>query len=156
MYHVNGKKRALLISNVINIIVSITLILTAIVSLIQLRWFHRLTIEEHSRYFILLLTSYSSFILLILVGLVLILIFAISCCCRNHHSVEFSQSKNPHQHVNNNSGDDDDNTNYYLVQQTYSMPSLCGLIFLYTLACIGLLALIVVWLYNSGELVSNN
>lgn len=70
-----GMRRALMLANVFNLLVAIYFIIISIVSLVQLRWYHQLTITIRVRHFVTSATSYFAFLILIFAALVLIVIF---------------------------------------------------------------------------------
>lgn len=71
-------KRTLFLVNVFNFLIGIYLILVAIISLVNLRWYHMLTVRTSAKHFITAPTSYFAFVILLFVGCVLILIFILN------------------------------------------------------------------------------
>lgn len=70
-------RRALALANVFNVLVAIYFIVIAIISLVQLRWYHQLTITTKVRHIITSTTSYFAFIVILVVAVLLIAIFMI-------------------------------------------------------------------------------
>lgn len=65
-------RRALLLANIFNLLVALYFIVIAIVALVQLRWYHQLTITVKVRYLLTSVTSYFAFFILIFAALLLI------------------------------------------------------------------------------------
>lgn len=73
----SGMRRALALANVFNLLVAIYFIVISIISLVQLRWYHQLTITTRVRHIITSTTSYFAFLILLAVAIVLVAIFVI-------------------------------------------------------------------------------
>lgn len=72
---ISAMRKALLLANVFNLLVALYFIIIAIIALVQLRWYHQLTITVNVRYLLTSVTSYFAFFILIFAGLLLIAIF---------------------------------------------------------------------------------
>lgn len=71
-------RKALLLAHVFNLLVAVYFIIIAIISLVQLRWYHQLTITIKVRHIVTSATSYFAFLILIFAGLILIIIFLLN------------------------------------------------------------------------------
>lgn len=76
-------KRALSIANLFNILVAIYFFIISTVSLIKLRWYHRLTVHNKWHHFISSSSSYFAFIILLAVALLLAIVFILSISYSN-------------------------------------------------------------------------
>ena len=171
-------RRALLLANCFNLLVAIYLIIIAIVALIELRWYHQLTVTIRVRHFITTATSYSAFFLLIFVGLVLAGIFVASTLSlktssktttttttyvnpdeNNAASQEQFQSQTKSRRriiLRQATRSEDEDGDEAATQTLSSNTRVICLIFFHLLASVGLVVILVVWLCNTGELVRDS
>lgn len=173
-------RRALLLAHVFNLLVAIYFIIISIVSLVQLRWYHQLTVTIRIRHVVTSATSYFAFLILIFAALILIIIFIINTVnlgpktyVSPGHDAINSQPPNSSMA----SGDQltsvaETNTKRRfgagspindrpLVLTDSTTASLnnrrvCSSILLHLISSITLIIILVIWLLNTGELVRDS
>lgn len=72
-------RSALALANAFNVLVAVYFIVIAIISLVQLRWYHQLTVTTRVRH-VTTATSYSAFALLLVAAIMFIIAFIIEAC----------------------------------------------------------------------------
>lgn len=184
MAKLSPTRRLLILANVFNLMVAVYFIIIAIVGLAQLRWYHQLTVAVKARYFITLATSYFAFFILILVGLILIGLFIGSTLqlvkpathqqefifptvdevehqtgIDQNQAVENGQQQQQPQQPQQGVAKHQSASRVVLRQASLSDESqatVCCYIFLHLLVSVGLIIILVIWLYNTGELVRDS
>lgn len=177
----SSMRRALVLANTFNLLAAIYFIIISIVALVQLRWYHQLTVALRTRNSITSGTSYFAFIILIIAALLLIALFVVSAVnlgSKRYVSEDIGQDHQlPDTSVKQRLADDDVviarlgraqsqmrsgtpmNTGHTKLTITNSiMPRMsqssivCSTL-LYLISSISLVVVLVVWLLNTGELV---
>lgn len=74
----SSMRKVRMLANIFNLLVAIYFIVISIISLVQLRWYHRLTITTRVRHVVTSATSYFAFIILLVAAIILIIIFVAS------------------------------------------------------------------------------
>lgn len=192
-------RRSLILANIFNSLVAVYFIIIAIVGLVQLRWYHQLTITVRVRHVITLTTSYFAFFILILVALVLLGLFVASALrlTSGNSATATTQRLTREPADQQTHGQDSrrndlqadaeqhDETGAPAAGATQAGPahirlelaparaaraivfrnssisdetnaSICCSIALHLIATIGLIGILLIWLFNTGELVRDS
>lgn len=165
----SAAKQASLLANSFQLLVAVYFIIIAIVSLVQLRWYHQLTITVKVRHIITSATSYFAFFILIFTALILIGIFVTS-------SISLSPKSyiSPSDEIAHVDGDLQQHHHETLVKRRLDTPlsnkivlrnsswpetsnsSVCCSILVHLVAAVSLVIILVIWLLNTGELVRDS
>ena len=173
MAKLSAKRRALLLANAFNLLAGVYFTVIAVVGLVQLRWYHQLTVTVRLRHLVTSATSYFAFILLIFVALLLMAIFVASSlqaggggCGGQPASQVFSFQQQQQQRggrratrrvgqpqVAPDAGQSQEFEAGRRAPFVGSHAGACCSSLVYLLASLGLLLVLLVWLVNTGELV---
>jgi len=174
---IGNMRRALVFASVFNLLVAIYFIIISSISLVQLRWYHQLTITLRVRNVVTSATSYFAFLILIFVALVFIIIFVLNTIKlkpKSYVSTDqdaFSVSPQPgssgsggHQTRTKSSAQrrsDSRNNGGLVIRESASLTNatnsnICCSTLLHLVASASLIIIIVIWLLNSGELVRDS
>lgn len=165
-------RRALVLANTFNLMAAIYFIIISIVALVQLRWYHKLTVTIKTRHLVTSATSYFAFVILIVAGLILIALFAVSAINLGARRYVGESSIGSGQELDNTNAKQrldeqrpgtasKSGRSSRLVLRDAMMPhmsqtgALCSTL-LYLISAISLVVVLVVWLLNTGELVRDS
>lgn len=162
-------RRALVLANIFNLMAAIYFIIISIVALVQLRWYHTLTVTIKTRYLITSATSYFAFIVLIIAALILIALFAVSAINLGTRKYVAESPLEPDESTGAKQRLDEQRPGTAisaartsrLVLSDAIMPHMsqsgvfCATL-LYLASAVSLVLVLVVWLLNTGELVRDS
>lgn len=176
----DGMRRALLLAHVFNLLVAIYFIIISIVALVQLRWYHQLTVTIRIRHVVTSATSYFAFLILIFAALTLIIIFIINTVnlsprtyvSPGQDAIDPQQPSSSEMAGQLTSGATEtatkqrfgassplNNRSLVLIDSTTAIATntrICSSIILHLISSVSLIVILVIWLLNTGELVRDS